>query len=676
MLALGVDTGGTYTDAVLIRDERHVIAKAKALTTRPDLARGIGDAVAQVLADVDPSLVGLAALSTTLATNALVEGQGDRVALITAGFRPQDLDKHGLTDALRGDPCLLLDGRMGHAGDEAVPLDLPRLHTWLEDAPEVGAFAVAGLFAVRNPAHELAMAQTIQEATGKPVCASHQLSAKLNGPKRALTAVLNARLIGMIDRLIAEAQARLFALGVAAPLMVVRGDGALISAAEARRAPIETILSGPAASIVGAAWLTGVKDALVSDIGGTTTDIAVLRAGRPRIDPLGARVGPFRTMVEAVAMRTHGLGGDSEVHFIAEGLRGGVTLGPKRVVPVSLAAIEAPDIVHGTLDAQLNAATPGEYDGRFLRPVPGLSPAGLSAKDADLLARIDRLRPMEEVIRRRMEVGSIARLISRGLVQQVSVTPSDAAHVLSRCDDWDADAAAKALALFGRRRTGAGEYLSGDAHGVADVIVAQLEQQTCEALLETGFAEDGFDPGLARHVLTQAGLDGHSATISMDLRLGRPVVGLGASAPAWYPAVGRRLKGEMILPEEAGVANAVGAVVGRITARREGTITAPSEGKYRVHLPQGPEDFADVVPAMSRLEDALRQMATMAAQQAGAAAIEVRVTRDMRTAQLDAREVFVEATFVVEASGRPRIAELESAVETPHTWATATGGFG
>ncbi len=123
------------------------------------------------------------------------------------------------------------------------------------------------------------------------------------------------------------ASAHLAAVGIAAPLMVVRGDGALISAAMARERPIETILSGPAASIVGARWLTGETDALVSDIGGTTTDVALLRDGRPEIDPLGARVGGWRTMVEAVAMRTTGLGGDSEVHLV-RGARRRLAAGP------------------------------------------------------------------------------------------------------------------------------------------------------------------------------------------------------------------------------------------------------------------------------------------------------------------------------------------------------------
>ena len=330
-ILLGVDTGGTYTDAVLIKDDHRVIASAKALTTRHDLSQGIASAVGRVLATsgVPPADIAMASLSTTLATNALVEGQGGRVALVAIGFRPRDLETHGLAEALKGDPHVLLAGGHDHAGAEAAPLDLEALRIFLEvPAADVGAFAVAAQFATRNPAHEQAAADMIADVTGRPVSLSHQLSARLNGPKRAMTALLNARLIGMIDRLIQRAEDALRAEGIAAPMMVVRGDGALISTRQARISPIETILSGPAASIVGARWLTGASDALVSDIGGTTTDIAVLRDGRPMIDPAGARVGAYRTMVEAVAMRTTGLGGDSQIEVNTEGLTGGVTLGP------------------------------------------------------------------------------------------------------------------------------------------------------------------------------------------------------------------------------------------------------------------------------------------------------------------------------------------------------------
>ncbi|MFD3190395.1 hydantoinase/oxoprolinase N-terminal domain-containing protein [Sedimentitalea sp. HM32M-2] len=665
-LLLGVDTGGTYTDAVLLRDEAEVIASAKALTTRGDLAIGAGAAIRAVLeqSGTAPGDIALASLSTTLATNALVEGQGGRVALVFIGFGTDDLQKHGLDTALNGDPAVVLAGGHSHAGSQVTALDIDALEGFLRAHQQgVSAYAIAAQFATRNPAHELQAARLIAERTGAPVTCSHQLSARLNGPKRAVTAVLNARLIGMIDRLIGRTQDCLTELGIAAPMMVVRGDGALMSAEQARARPIETILSGPAASIVGARWLTGADEALVSDIGGTTTDIALLRGGRPAIDPAGARVGGFRTMVEAVAMRTHGLGGDSQVHLLAEGLSGGVFLGPRRVVPVALIAQESPKVVHDALDAQLRNAAPGEYDARFLRRVPGVAQGGLGRREQALLARIgDQVHPMGEVLRSRVEQAALGRLVDRGLVQLAGVTPSDASHVLGTLTDWDAAAAEKALTLFARRRIGSGDRLAPSAAALARMIVDQLTEQTALTLLETAFAEDpqGYDQppeDLARHVLTQRGLSGYRGVLALDTALNVDVVGLGASAPSYYPAVGARLRCRMILPPHAGVANAIGAVVGRVTMRKSGTVTAPSEGRFRAHLPNGPEDFTSADAALERLEEVLRQEAVAAARAAGAEGLQTHVTRDIRTARTQARAVFVEAVVTVETSGRPRVAQ-------------------
>ncbi|MBD3665457.1 hydantoinase/oxoprolinase family protein [Sulfitobacter sp. TSTF-M16] len=661
---LGVDTGGTYTDAVLIRDEKDVIATAKALTTRQDLAIGVGAAVRAVLQDsgMGPAEVSMASLSTTLATNALVEGQGGRVGLISIGFRERDLAAHGLIEALKGDPHVVLAGGHNHAGGEAQPLDAAGLDAFLTaHGSDVSGFAVASQFATRNPAHELRAVERVMALTGRPVSASHQLSAKLNGPKRAMTAVLNARLIGLIDRLIGRAEQTLQDLGITAPMMVVRGDGALISSAQARERPIETILSGPAASIVGARWMTGADFALVSDIGGTTTDVALLKDGRPAIDPAGARVGPYRTMVEAVAMRTTGLGGDSAVHFQSEGLRGGVQLGPKRLLPLSLLAVEAPDVVHAALDEQLRATTPGDHDGQFARVVQGQTTEGIGPREQALLARVgDAVHPLGQVLRARVEQGALKRLVERGLVQIAGITPSDASHVLGRLDVWDASAARKGLQIFGRRRTGAGEMLAAQPETLAQIIIDQLTHQTVLALLETAFAEEGgFDTPaevLARHELMQRGLGGHADLVRIDTGLAVPVVGLGASAPSYYPAVGERVGSQMILPDHAGVANAIGAVVGRVTMRESGTVTSPSEGKFRVHMPDGPQDFGDRDAAFAMLETALRDNALAAAKRAGAADIQVSVDRDIRVAGVEAREVFVEATITVEASGRPRVA--------------------
>ena len=660
---LGIDTGGTYTDAVILKEEKEVIASAKSLTTREDLALGIGRAVQSVLSTsaVSAAQVSMASLSTTLATNALVEGQGDRIGLIYIGFRDGAVVKNGLSVALKGDPFLELKGGHSHAGIEVCPLDEATLRAWIAGLSGMSAFAVASQFATRNPAHEVRAAEIVKELTGKPVSASHQFSAKLNGPKRALTALLNARLIGMIDTLICRASGQLQNLGILAPLMVVRGDGALISQDQAREKPIETILSGPAASIVGARWLTGASDALVSDIGGTTTDVALLKNGRPAIDPMGAQVGPYRTMVEAVAMRTTGLGGDSEVHFQVEGLSGGFFLGPKRVLPVSLAALDQPQVMHDALDRQLKSSLPGEYDGRFVRKITNIDPVNFAARDRQLWLKLtDTFQPMAHVISNRLEAQGLSRLVSRGLAQIAALTPSDASHVLGNTDVWDKGMAEKALLLFGRRRTGLGVQLGTDVHELAQKVVDQLTHQTTLALLEAAFEEEETDFGtpslaLASHPLLQRGLAGHRGILKIDVGLNVPVVGLGASAPTYYPAVGDRINCEMILPSHAGVANAIGAVVGRVTMRASGIITSPSEGHYRVHLSDRVLDFSDEQEALLALEYKLCQSAQSAAQSAGAEDVELDVSRDVRKATIEHKHMFVEAEVHVVATGRPRI---------------------
>ncbi len=661
---LGVDTGGTYTDAVIVDDAAdRVIGSAKSLTTREDLALGIGRAVDAALAGagVRAADVSLVSLSTTLATNALVEGQGGRVALIFVGFDADDLDRGGLTEALQGDPVVRVPGGHTHAGTEAAPLDLAAIEGAVAGlADQVMGFAVAARFATRNPGHEMAVRDLIRRMTGRPVTCSHELSAQLNGPKRALTALLNARLIGMIDRLVAACERHLAAVGISAPLMVVRGDGALISATMVRERPIETILSGPAASIVGARWLTGATDALVSDIGGTTTDVALLRGGLPEIDPQGARVGGFRTMVEAVAMRTTGLGGDSEVHVITEGLDGGLRLGPRRLMPVSLLAVDHGPMVHAALDRALAVEAVGEFDGRFVVPMGGQT-GGLSARELAVLARITTVLPMSQALVSRLEAAALQRLVARGLVMISGVTPSDASHALGRQTTWDASAAEKAVRLLARRRNGSGERFAPDAPTLARRIVDQLTAQTVDCLLQAAFGEDaafaGQGPdGLARHPLTRAGLDGHRGVVEMTLGLGVPVIGLGASAPFYYGAVGARLGCRMILPEHAGVANAIGAVVGQVSQRAQGLVSSPSEGQFVAHLPTGLLAFNDRDAALSAMEDWVMEDASSRARAAGAEDLRVLVTRDLREAEVEGRVMFIEAAVTAVASGRPRVA--------------------
>ncbi len=662
-LLLGIDTGGTYTDAVLFDDETGVVATAKSLTTRHDLSVGIGQSIDAVVAQsgIAPSEIALVSLSTTLATNALVEGQGGRVCLVLVGFAASALSKYGLAATMKDSPVILLDGGHDAHGQPLCPLDAGSLKAQLDALEgQVSGFAVVGRFAVRNPAHEIAAREVIRDVTGRPVTCSHELSSKLDGPKRALTCVLNARLINLIHHLIGATESLFDTRGIDAALMVVQGDGALISAEVAKVKPIETILSGPAASLVGAAYLTGAKDAVVSDIGGTTTDIAILTDGQPRLDTDGATVGGWRTMVEAVDMHTIGLGGDSDVQTLQVGLQTTLKLGPRRLVPLSLFAAQHADLVHGTLDRQLKKPRVDETDGRFAMAVGRESAhlAALQPGETELLELLlaDPL-PLGSVMTSPRRRRALDHLVACGLAMVSGLTPSDAAHVLGKHDAWDADAARKAATLFARKKDSLGTAIAPNAEALSAWIIDTLIRTSAETLLETSLANDRFAATHMAGVLLAASVrDDPGRLIDFQLRLSVPLIGLGAAAPSYYPEVADRLRTTALIPEHADVANAIGAVVGHVRVTAEALIAQIEEGVFRLYMADAPNDFTSLDAAVSFSEQALTADARRRAIEAGAGDIEIRLSRKDNAAIVEGREILVDCLVKATASGRPRVA--------------------
>lgn len=663
-LLLGIDTGGTYTDAVLFNDQTSkVVAKAKSLTTRHDLALGIAGAADRVIATaaIDPSSIELVSISTTLATNALVEGQQRRIGLVMIGFSEADIERQGLRTALGSDPMIIVSGGHTVSGDEAKPLDVAALEAWLKGpGASVTGYAVAGYFSTRNPSHESAVRDVIRSRTHLPVTCSHELTSQLDGPRRALTCLLNARLIPLIDGLIGATARFLSERKIKAPVMVVRGDGALIAADVARERPIETILSGPAATLVGAAFLTGSQDALVSDIGGTTTDIAVMKNGAPRLDPLGARVGGYQTMVQAVAMRTIGLGGDSEVRFVEEHMRLNLELGPRRAMPISLLAVDHRDAVHTALERQFHSDVTRPTDARFAVPMPvsDAARAGLNAAEADLLEKLGhKPKPIDLLAETRIEMGALNRLVTHGLVMLATLTPSDAAHVIGLHDVWDKKAARKAAEIVARRRGPKGEIVFETAEDVAHAIISRLVRRSAEALIDVALEEDGFTlerPSL--HPLIVASLEDKSGVSKMRFDFTLPIVGVGASAPTYYPMVGTLLKSAVVMPEHADVANALGAVVGHVRIMGESLILSPGQGRYRVHGPAAQHDFTDLEAAARAATKGLRADLAARAEAAGAEMVDIALERKDVSAMTDGQEIFVETRITGTATGRPRLA--------------------
>jgi len=336
---LGIDAGGTYTDGVIYDfSTKKIIAKGKALTTKQDLGIGISNVILTLPPD-QLRRVDLVSLSTTLATNAIVEGIGNTVGAIVLGFDRYDLDK------IAHKPLRSVRGKTDILGVELEALDEEGLRRMVEDLEQKempSAYAVSGMVGVKNPAHELRAKEIVENLTHKPVVCGHEVSNRLDSIRRTNTAILNARLLPIIEELIDKIKNRMVQFEIHAPLMIVRADGRLMSEATAKLHPVETILSGPAASIWGARFLTNVQDGLVIDIGGTTSDIALIVDGEPLLSPHGARIGDWTTNVRSVDIDTIGLAGDSTVSVSRNGE---LSLGPRRAVPIAVLGHEQSGII-------------------------------------------------------------------------------------------------------------------------------------------------------------------------------------------------------------------------------------------------------------------------------------------------------------------------------------------
>ena len=341
---LGIDTGGTYTDAVIYDfGSGRLQATAKSVTVKEDLTIGINSALDLLPRDMLEH-VKLVSLSTTLATNACVEGKGSRAKLIMLGCDTDIVGKYGRDCGLPDVPeIIFLEGGHNQQGEAVSEPDWNYLGEQLDRCVNsTDAFAVVELWGIKNPEFEKSIKEFITRHTGKLTICGHELTGEVNSLKRAASALLNAQLIPLINDFINAVKASMKAKGIKAPLVIVRGDGSLMSEAYARQKPVETMISGPAASVAGGVYLTGEKDCIIIDMGGTTSDLAIVENGRPGLTPEGAEVGKWRTGIKSISISTFGLGGDSLIRHTAEGK---LKIGPVRAAPLSWLAFRWPEVL-------------------------------------------------------------------------------------------------------------------------------------------------------------------------------------------------------------------------------------------------------------------------------------------------------------------------------------------
>ena len=658
---LGFDTGGTYTDAVIIDLENGEIkCCAKSLTTRNDLSLGIAGAIR----GFDPSLfqhVTMVSISSTLATNSIVEGKGCRVALVCAG---REFDR-----SIPADFSACISGGHTLRGEEDKPLDEESARHFFESVKgKVDGVAISSYLSVRNPEHELRLREICREILDVPVVCGHELSSSLGFHERTTTCIMNTRLLPIIKDLMISVKKVMANVGIDAPMMIVKGDGSIMSERIALDRPIETILSGPAASLIGAKNLTGANDAIVVDIGGTTTDIGILRNGTPRLEKEGAVIGGRRTRVLAAEIATSGIGGDSRI--IANG--GEFILSPLRIVPLCIASSQYPELKEKLVKAaeakvrylpQCMKVDQIVLDTEFFVKIKDLENSTLTNDDKTFLSAISEgplsLNEVSEKYNIHPFSINVGKMEELGMVQRIGMTPTDLLHAEGSYVEYDAEASSLGVKYMSKIMK-----MEPDAfiqlgklkvmQKIAREILKKLYFEETGKLTMDKIADDLTD----KFITGKEGLD-----YSCSIKLNKPLIGIGAPVRAWLPKVAEWFNTKLLLSDYSHVGNAVGAITGNIIEKVD-ILIKPFKGegggddpRCTVFASFGRFDMPSYSEAIKFAKEKGGEIAAEKAKASGADSVEIDVEMKEKKFGFDDQlggDMLIETEMTVSAVGKPK----------------------
>lgn len=325
-MLLGLDVGGTFTDAVII-DGRRVVASAKRRTTKENLMQGIGEALDAVIQSCDTSHINQVTLSTTVVTNTIVEEKEQVVDLYVVTGPGRNVD-----DIFPVQP-IYLQGYTDHRGIvvEHTPTNTVReVAEMVQSHSGTDLAAVSAKFGVRNPQEELSIAQELEHIYAT-ISNGSLLSGSLNFPRRTISAYFNSAVTPIFTVFKKHVEDALRTRKILAPLHILKADGGSLPMEHMVSRPVETAFTGPAATVLGLSALGAIGDehTVALDIGGTTTDISLWKQGSPLMTKNGVSIREYPSAVRSFAVTSVGIGGESVVR-IADGV---ISVGPERVGP-------------------------------------------------------------------------------------------------------------------------------------------------------------------------------------------------------------------------------------------------------------------------------------------------------------------------------------------------------
>lgn len=634
---LGIDAGGTYTDAVIYDfDDNKVISSTKSITNKEDLEQSI-NSVLDKLSMEQLNEVKIVSLSTTLATNSCVEDKGRKATLVLIGCDKNTVKKFGHNYGLpEGEEMIFIEGEHSSDGSVSTPANWEALKYKVSAYKNsTNAFAVVEIGGIYNPEFEIHAKNLIEEVTGLYTVTSSSITRELNFMKRAASALINAQLIPIINEFLDSVKHNLERRNINAPLVVVRGDGTLMSEEYTRDMPVETLLSGPAASVIGAVNLSERKNCLVVDMGGTTSDLAVITDGMVKFSHKGINIGKWQTGTKSIAMKPIGLGGDSHITFDKYDE---LFISSRRAVPLCYLADKWPIVLEEMHliyeENRINTLSLCEFF-YLAKEVENTS-----IYDKWELPIIEALKdgPLSIVLLAEKAGISIyelktERLERYGIIMRSALTPTDIMHLTGEFTRFNEEAALLGANILASR-------LNKSLKELIDLINTKVKEKLYLNIIGVLLENESDDFNFrnfskeAIALLMKGFKNSKGDNLSIGFSTKYDLVGIGAPIHVFLPDVSKKLNTQCIIPEHAPVANAVGAITGSITVEETIIIKpiyeAQGISKYSCFSSTQCNTFLNYEEAMKWSKEEAERLAYEKALQRGSGKVSVILNVDER----------------------------------------------
>lgn len=657
-LGIGIDTGGTYTDAVIYDfEDKAILGSAKSLTTKNDLTLGILGAIDGLPAELVQQAE-IISLSTTLATNACVEDKGGQAKLIFFGGDKNIVDQYGKQFGLpSSDDMYIQESFTKFSGWSEREPDWELFSSQIEKGFEnLDGVGIIEMNAMRNGAVVEKKAKEIfQKKYNIPVVCGYELFLELNCLQRASSTLLNAGLFPVISEFLASVKKALAARNIHPDaVVIVRSDGSLMSEEFASLRPVETLLCGPSASAIGCTRLTDDPNCIVVDMGGTTTDIAFIKDGAPVSVTDGVSIGKWKTFVNGLYVKTFGLGGDSAVHYEGKKLR----LEEYRVIPLCIAAKEYPSILDNLKRLEIRKHTRFLYEHYMLIRDISESARYTEEEKAFCNALKEQPLPIAEAaaaVGKEIYTLHVDRLIKDGVVQICGLTPTDMMHIKGDFTRYSVEAS-RLGAEFAACNLGVSVEELCDM--VYNEVKKKLYINIVKAMLENkypDFMKNGVNSDMERFIVQnyEEVKNGEQDELFPTMfRTKYTLIGAGAPICVFLEDVARMLGTKAVIPKNYEVANALGAIIGSISAASSVEIKPNTNAEealgFTVFGNDGNTVFKELEEAIKFAVSQAEEDAEAEARKRGAKG-DVTVTSEIHDNEAEARDTTVYLGTVVTA---------------------------